>query len=63
MKTTIPGRTHYQLLAGAIIRVPVFDDDGNEVATEAHMLKENICIYVEGQDTISTERTITIQRK
>ena len=63
MENTIPSRTHYELLAGAIIRVPIFDDDGNEIATEAHFLKENICIYVEGRDTISTERIITVQRK
>lgn len=63
MNTTIPGRTHYELLSGAIIRVPILDDDGNEIATEAHFLKENVCIYIEGQDTISTERFITIQKK
>ena len=62
MNTKIPGRTHYTLLSGALVRVPVLDDAGDEIATEVHMLKENICIYVEGQDTISTERGITLRK-
>lgn len=61
--TTIPGRLHYELLAGSLIRVPIFDDDGNVIANESHMLRENICIYIEGKDEVKTVQGIRIPVK
>ncbi len=60
---TIPGRMHYEILAGSIVRVPIFDDDGNIIAIESHTLRENICVYVEGKDEVSTVRGIRIPTK
>ena len=56
--TTIPGGLYYELLAGSLIRVPIFDDDGNVIATESHMLRENIRIYIEAQDEVKTVRGV-----
>lgn len=61
--TTIPGRLHYELLAGSLIRVPIFDADGNVIANESHMLRENICIYIEGQDEVKTVQGVRITVK
>lgn len=61
--TVIPGRTHYTLLAGSLLRVSIFDDDGNEIAYESHMLKENICVYIEGQDEVKTVQGVRINVK
>lgn len=61
--TTIPGRMHYTLLAGSLVRVLIFDDDGNTIATESHMLRENICVYIEGQDEVKTTRGVRIAVK
>lgn len=60
---TIPGRMHYTLLAGSLVRVPVFDADGNEIANESHMLRENICVYIEGQDEVKTTRGVRVPVK
>lgn len=62
-ETTIPGRLHYELLAGSLIRVPIFDDDGNVIANESHMLRENICVYIEGQDEVKTTRGVRVPVK
>lgn len=61
--TTIPGRLHYELLAGSLIRVPIFDDDGNVIANESHVLRENICVYIEGKDEVKTIRGVRIAVK
>ena len=61
--TTIPGRLHYEVLAGSIIRVPIFDDDGNIIAIESHTLRESICVYIEGKDEVNTVRGIRIPVK
>lgn len=60
---TIPGRMHYEILAGSIVRVPIFDDDGNVIANESHVLRENICVYIEGQDEVKTTRGVRIAVK
>lgn len=62
-ETTIPGRMYYTLLAGSIVRVPIFDSDGNEIAHESHMLRENICVYIEGQDEVKTTRGVRVPSK
>lgn len=59
-KTTIPGRAHYTLLAGSIVRVPIFNDDGDEIGREAHVLEENVCIYIEGQDEVKTSVSVRV---
>lgn len=61
--TTIPGRLHYELLAGSLIRVPIFDAVGNIIANESHMLRENICVYIEGQDEVKTVQGVRIPVK
>ena len=60
---TIPGRMHYEILAGSIVRVPIFDDDGNVIANESHVLRENICVYIEGHDEVKTTRGVRIAVK
>lgn len=61
--TTIPGKMHHIILAGSMIRVPVFDADGNVIANESHMLRENICAYIEGQDEVKTVQGVRIPVK
>lgn len=62
-QTTVAGRTHYELLAGAVISVPVLDDNGNEIAYEAHVLRENVCIFIEGKDEVQTTRGVRVAKK
>lgn len=61
--TKVAGRTHYELLAGSIISVPVLDENGNEIAYESHVLRENVCVYIEGKDEVKTSRGVRIYKR
>jgi hypothetical protein len=48
----IHGKSHYTIMAGAIIRVPIFAD-GDEVGHHLVKTECDICVYVE-ESTVQT---------
>lgn len=58
----VPGKTHYTLLAGSLLSVPVYDKDGNEIAYETHKVQENICVFIEDRE-VKTARGVRVPVK